>query len=298
MRHAILGAGGVGLLVGGALALAGHPVLLILRPEALDLYPGGIHVKSALLGEFDVDVPASSRLDREVDVLWVTVKATQLEDALRLASPAVAPRAAVVPLLNGIDHVSRLREVYGDHVIPGTIRIESERVGPGHVVNVSPFVSTELAPPAPLRGRAEAIGEEMRGAGLPCTVRDGEADVMWGKLALLAPFALGTSSVGQPIGPAREDPDVRALMLESIREVCAVAATEGAQLDPQQFWQALLEMPDEMRTSMQKDLEAGRQPELDAIAGAVLRRGRERGIPAPATEELVRRVGGSQGLNL
>lgn len=298
MRHAILGAGGVGLLVGGALALAGHAVLLILRPEALALYPGGIHVKSALLGEFDVDVPASSRLDREVDVLWVTVKATQLDDALRLASPAVAPRAAVVPLLNGIDHVSRLREVYGDHVIPGTIRIESERVGPGHVVNVSPFVSTELAPPEPLRGRAEAIGEEMRGAGLPCTVRDGEADVMWGKLALLAPFALGTSSVGQPIGPAREDPEVRALMLESIREVCAVAATEGAQLDPQQFWQALLEMPDEMRTSMQKDLEAGRQPELDAIAGAVLRRGRERGIPAPATEELVRRVGGSQGLNL
>ena len=298
MRHAVLGAGGVGLLVGGALALAGHPVLVILRPEALDSYPGGIHVKSALLGEFDVDVPASSRLDREVDVLWVTVKATQLEDALALASPAVARHAVVVPLLNGIDHVSRLREVYGDRVIPGAIRVESERVGPGHVVQGSPFISTELAPPAPLRGLASAIADEMQGAGLPCTIQDGEAEVMWGKLALLAPFALGTSSLGQPIGPAREDSVVRELMLESIREVCAVAATEGAQLDPELFSRALLELPDEMRTSMQKDLDSGRQPELDAIAGAVLRRGREQGIPTPATEELVRRVGGSHAQNL
>lgn len=273
-------------------------MLLILRPEARDSYPGGIHVRSVLLGEFDVDVPASSRLDREVDVLWVTVKATQLDDALALASPAIARQAAVVPLLNGIDHVSRLREVYGDRVIPGTIRVESERVGPGHVVHASPIISTELAPPAPLRGLGAAIADEMQGAGLACTVRDGEAEVMWGKLALLAPFALGTSSLGQPIGPAREDPDVRTLMLDSIREVCTVAATEGAQLDPELVWQALLGLPDEMRTSMQKDLDAGRQPELDAIAGAVLRRGRERGIPTPATEELVRRVGGSEGQNV
>src|SRR5215813_1359828 len=187
MRHAVLGAGGVGLLVGGALALARHSVLLILRPEALDSYPGGIHVKSALLGEFDVDAPTSSRLDRVVDVLWVTVKATQLEDALALASPAVARHAAVVPLLNGIDHVSRLREVYGDRVIAGAIRVESERIGPGQVVHASRLVSTELAPPVRLWSRAEAIADEMRRAGLPCAVRDGEAEVMWGKLALLAP---------------------------------------------------------------------------------------------------------------
>jgi len=298
MRYAILGAGGVGLLVGGALALAGHPVLLILRPDARDLYPGGVHVKSALLGEFDVDIPASTRLDREVDVLWVTVKATQLEDALRLASPAVSPQAVVVPLLNGVDHVSRLREVYGDHVIAGAIRVESERVGPGQVVHAGQLVSTELAPPPPLRGRAEAIADEMRRAGLPCVVREREADVMWGKLALLAPFALGTSSLGKPIGPAREDPELRRLMLEAIEEICEVATTEGAQLEPAVFFQALLDLPHPMRSSMQKDLQAGRQPELDAIAGAVLRRGRERGIPTPATAELVRRLGGSQSQNL
>ena len=140
MRHAILGAGGVGLLIGGALAQAGKPVLLVLRPAALEEYPGGIHVESVVLGEFDVDVPASSRLDRPVDVLWITVKAPQLDEALSVASPAVAPEAVVVPLLNGVDHVARLRAVFGDLVIPGAIRVESERDGPGHVVQASPCV--------------------------------------------------------------------------------------------------------------------------------------------------------------
>ncbi|HXM55641.1 MAG TPA: 2-dehydropantoate 2-reductase [Candidatus Dormibacteraeota bacterium] len=292
MRHAILGAGGVGLLIGGALAQAGQPVLLILRPETLEEYPGGIHVESVVLGEFDVDVPAAPRLDRPVDVLWVTVKATQLEPALELASPAVAPDAMVVPLLNGIDHVDRLREVFGGQVIAGAIRVESEKVGAGHVVQASPFVSTDLGPEPALRARAEAIAAEMKAAGLPCTVGDGEAEVLWGKLALLAPFALVTSSVGQPIGPARDDPQTRALMEAAVREVCAVAVREGAAVDPDVFIQALAGMPADMRSSMQKDIAAGRQPELDGIAGPVLRRGRRHGIPTPAVEQLVQRIGG------
>ncbi len=296
MRHAILGAGGIGLLVGGGLAQAGSPVVLVLRPETLADYPGGVHVESVVLGEFDVDVPAATRLDRPVDVLWVTVKATQLEAALALASPAVAADAVVVPLLNGIDHVARLRAVYGDVVVPGAIRVESERVGAGHVVQASPFASTDLAPPPALRERAEAVAGEMREAGLACTVRDSEAHVLWAKLALLAPFALGTSSVGQPIGVARQDPELLQLMGQAVREVCAVAATEGAPLDAQVFIQALQGMPGEMRSSMQKDIAAGRSTEVDAIAGPVLRRGRERGVPTPALAELVRRVGAPQAL--
>src|SRR5262249_56330082 len=201
------------------------------RRRAWDIRRGGFTGQGGGLGGFEGGGPASPRLDREVDVLWVTVKATQLGDALRVASPAVAPRAVVIPLLNGLDHLSALREVYGDQVIPGAIRVESERVGPGHVVHVTPFVATELAPPAPLRDRAEAIAAEMNGAGLACAVRDDEGQVMWGKLALLAPFALGTSSVGQPIGAARQDPEARDPMLRRIQEVCAVAASEGGLLD-------------------------------------------------------------------
>ena len=299
MRHAVLGVGGVGGLIGGALARGGRDVLLVLRPETLEVYPGGVHVESAMLGEFDVDAPAASRLDRNVDVIWIAVKATQLAGALEVAAPAVAPDALVVPLLNGVDHVAPLRERFGDLVVPGAIRVESERVGPAHVRHSSLFASIDLAPPPALLARAEELAAEVTEAGLACQVRTGEAaeaDVLWGKLAVLAPFALATAGAGGAVGEVRADPELRELMVACAREVCAVAAAEGARLDPEIYVQVLLGMPDEMRSSMQKDVGAGRPPELDAIAGPILRRGRSSGIPTPATEELARRVGQAQAV--
>jgi 2-dehydropantoate 2-reductase len=286
----------VGGLVAAALAQDGRDVVLVLRPETLEAYPGGLHVESRALGDIEVDVPASARLSRPVDVLWVTVKATQLDDAIKIAAPAVAGNAVVVPLLNGIDHVGFLRQVYGDVVIAGSIRVESERVGPGHVVQTSPFAMLELGPPPELRERAGALAEELRSSGLSCAVRDGEADVLWGKLAVLAPFALASSSLRQPAGMVRQDGSTCRLMLEAAREACAVAATQGVALDPRAVEGALLAMPADMRSSMQKDLAAGRPLELAAISGPILRIGRERGIATPATAELVRRVVANQAL--
>ena len=78
MRHAVLGAGGVGGLLSAALARSGVDVVVLIRPESLSSYPGRFMVDSQVLGDFEVDVPAVAGLDREVDVLWVTPKATQL----------------------------------------------------------------------------------------------------------------------------------------------------------------------------------------------------------------------------
>ena len=87
MRHAILGVGGIGGLIGGALARAGADVVLIMRPETLANYSGRLAVESVVLGDFEVEVPAVAQLDRTVDVLWVTPKAPALESALALAPP-------------------------------------------------------------------------------------------------------------------------------------------------------------------------------------------------------------------
>jgi len=98
VRHAILGAGGVGGLVGGALARAGCEVVLLLRAETLARHPARLRVESVALGDFEVDVATASLLDRDVDVLWVTPKATQLNEALELAPAGRVGDATVVPL--------------------------------------------------------------------------------------------------------------------------------------------------------------------------------------------------------
>lgn len=79
MRHAVLGAGGVGGLLAGALARAGREVVLLMRPQSLARYDGTLRVDSTTLGDFAVPVPAAEQLTGPADVLWLTVKATQLD---------------------------------------------------------------------------------------------------------------------------------------------------------------------------------------------------------------------------
>ena len=159
MIHAVLGAGGVGAFLGAALARAGREVLLLMREESLAAYDGVVHVESALLGAFDVEVPAAARLERPVDVLWVTPKATQLADAVERAP---AGDMTVVPLLNGLDHVELLRRHFGlDAVLPASIAIESERVGPGVVRQLSGFAGVRLSP-GPV---SESLCSELEDAG-------------------------------------------------------------------------------------------------------------------------------------
>jgi 2-dehydropantoate 2-reductase len=132
MRHGILGAGGVGGLIGACLAHAGHSVTLVVRAETLPQHPRQLELESPF-GKFFVQVDVASEVPA-VDMLWITVKATQLEAALGAIRHYDAIRA-IVPLLNGIDHIPLLRAKYGaERVIPATIAVETERVSPGHIL--------------------------------------------------------------------------------------------------------------------------------------------------------------------
>ena len=286
MRHAILGAGGVGGFIGGALARGRADVLLLLRPESLASYPGRLRVESVVLGDFEVVVSCAAVLDREVDVLWVTPKATQLEAALELAPPERVGDAVVIPLLNGVDHVTLLRERY-HHVVAGVIAVESERVEPGLVRQRTPFASVGLGP-----GRhRDEIAEELRAAGLDVVAAADETTLLWEKLVFLAPLALTTTALGQPAGVVQGDPEWHRRLVRCHEEAVAVALAEGAGLDAEALLERFLGFPGgELRTSMQKDLEAGRPLELDAIAGPIRRGGGRHGHPTPATDELVRLV--------
>ena len=222
MRHAVLGAGGVGGLVGAALARAGHPVTLIVRDGS---HPARLTVESAKLGDFEVEVEVATKLERPVDVLWLTTKATQLEAALASAGPGLVEGTAV-PLLNGIDHVARLREIYPS-VTPGTIRVETERREPGHIVQLLPFIGVDVAGPL-----AAEIAAELNAAGIDARVREDEVTMLWSKLVMLAPLALTTAATMRPLGGVRDDPRWRERLLEVMGEAVEVGRGLGARSTP------------------------------------------------------------------
>ncbi len=290
MRHAILGAGGVGGLIGAVLAKSGEAVTLVVRPEALKNYPSELSLESPL-GSFSVPVKCAASVAQPYDVLWVTVKATQLDAALSAVVVNPEELGAIVPLLNGIDHIALLRSRFGhDRVVPASIAVESERVAPGKIVHRSPIARLNLSSIG--ESRLAATIEKLRQFGFNCQFSADEMKILWSKLAFLAPFALTTAASGMAAGEVKSDPVWRKRMETGIREACAISAAGGTPLDAGAFIKFIDNVPAGSRSSMQKDVAAGNPPELGAIAGPILRGAEKYGIDVPVTRELVQIIQG------
>jgi 2-dehydropantoate 2-reductase len=286
LKHAILGAGGVGGLIGACLAHCGDSVTMIVRPESLAQFPEQLQLES-VFGNFTVPVARASTVP-PVDVLWITVKATQLDAALASITNAEAV-GAIVPLLNGIDHLATLRARYGaGYVIAATIAVETERVAPGHIVHRTPFARLNVS----LAGRSQlgAPVDALQKMGFECRFIDDEPTLMWSKIVFLAPFALTTTAADRTTGAVIADPEWKQQLESCVREACMVAVAEGAKVDADAIIASMMKMPPNMRSSMQKDVERGNAPELDAIAGPILRGGARHGIAVTVTEQLVAAV--------
>jgi 2-dehydropantoate 2-reductase len=190
-------------------------------------------------------VPAAPVLAVEVDVLWVTTKATQLEPA-RVGSARPCGLRDGGAASERHDHVALLQAGYRN-VVAGAIRVESERLSPSRIRHSLPFFRVDLA-------GGEPIVAEQRNAGIDYHCRDDER------------------------------------FRGCQQEAFAVARAVGANLDEQGLRALVARVPAEMRSSMQKDVDAGRPPELDAIAGPIQRDGRRHGISVTNTDELARLV--------
>lgn len=260
---------------------------MVVRASALEQFPAELQLESPLVGNFTAPVQKAAQVP-PVDVLWVAVKATQLEHALRSVPDAAAAKI-IVPLLNGIDHVALLRERFGqDRVVPGTIAGEMERMAPGRYVHPSPFLMLNVAS----SGRAilDATFEKLLAMKLSGRFVDDEKTLLWNKLAFLGPFALATSAFGVPIGGVLANDEWHKELEACVREFCLVAVAEGADVHVDKVWAAFFNVPKEMKSSMQKDVERGNPPELDAIGGRVVRGGERHGIPVPATRGLTAEI--------
>jgi 2-dehydropantoate 2-reductase len=289
MRHAILGAGGVGGLVGAALAKSGDAVTLVLRPEALKDYPAELALESPL-GSFSVPVERVAQVTQPFDVLWIAVKATHLDAALRSVTNA-EQIGAIVPLLNGIDHVALLRARFGhDKVVPGTIGVESERAAPGKIIHRSKSVRLTVSSIG--ESRLASTLENLQQFGFNCQFNSDEMKMLWNKLVILAPAALTTTASGLTMGEVYNDPAWRKRIIAAMYEACTVATASGTPMDPANFIRFFEGVPPVARSSMQKDVAAGNPPELNGIAGPILRRAREHGIDVPVTRELVEMIRG------
>jgi 2-dehydropantoate 2-reductase len=287
LEVAVLGPGGVGGFLAAMLTREGSSVLVLAGDEtAHAVGRTGLRLESQRYGNFEVRVRTATRLAERVDACLVTVKATQLREALDRVPASALGEALVIPFLNGLEHVDLLRSIYPrSSVAAATIRIEAARAALGLVRHTSPFAAVDIAASADTRDRVEGIAAHLRAAGLDVRVRDDELPMLWEKFALLAPMALLTTHERAAVGAirTRRREDTVAL----IDEVTAVARADGVVIDPDAMLRLIDSVPESMETSMQRDQAAGKPLELDALGGALLRRAARAGIAVPVTQRLV-----------
>ena len=284
---AVLGPGGVGGFIAGALARVGDDVMVVARePTAEALASHGFEVRSVRLGDFTARPPAVASLNDPAEVLIVATKAAGLRESLERI---LAPPGLVIPLLNGLDHIALLRAHFGAaRVAAASIRIESTRPATGLIVHTSPFLRIDLAAddPALLPG-LEALATRLRAAEIPVDVGPSEAQILWSKLVRLNALACTTSALDRPVGFIRADPEWRRTLVACLEEAASVANADGAQINAADALAEIDQVHPELETSMQRDIAAGREPELDAIPGSVLRAAARHRLACPTIERLV-----------
>jgi 2-dehydropantoate 2-reductase len=302
MRVAVLGPGGVGGLLAGALDRAGSEVIVVARDATATVISArGLRVDSVRLGEFVAHPRAVEVLEEPVDALLVATKASGLQPALERIT--IEPDI-VLPLLNGLDHIATLRERFAPAtVLAGSIRVEADRPEPGVVLHTSPFLLVNMASAyASAAAAMRVLATALTDAGVPAEVlwpvsARSEAQVIWSKLVRLNGLACTTSAYDKLLGEIRSTPRLRADLIAAIEEACAVGRAEGAtDVDPATAIAELDRAHDTLGSSMQRDIAAGRTPELDAIPGSVLRAANRHVIGCPTIERLVAMIADRAGI--
>lgn len=292
MRIAVLGAGGVGGYYGGLLARSGQDVTLIARGSHLSAIGArGLCVES-IHGDFEI-YPAQATDDPAgvgvVDLVLVTVKRYDLEQAAHAARPLVGPETLVLPLLNGLDAAERLAAVLGEeHVLAGLTHISSSVAAPGVIRQISPVRRITFGQSSVIRGRVASqlgrIRDVLVGAGVEVLLTSQIDVALWRKFIFIASISGICCIARQPIGPVLATPESHELYVDALREVEAVGRARGVALAPdvvEETVQLTKEFAPETKPSLLMDLEAGRRLELEALSGTVVRYGHQTKVPTP-----------------
>ena len=289
MRICVFGAGGVGGYFGGRLAAAGNSVAFIARGATLDvLRKNGLRVESPLgdIALANVEATDDPTEVGEVDAVILGVKAWQVPEVAEAVLPMVGESTVILPLQNGVEAADQLVALYGpEHVIGGMCRIVSFVVKPGLIRHqgVEPFVALgELDNHS--SERVERLAAALSDAGVDTKVSPDIQSSLWQKLLFIAPVSGLGALTRVSVGELRSSPETYSILRDAMEEIVALAVACGVALADDAIDKTLRfvdGLPGEVTSSMQRDIMKGRPSELEALNGAVVRLGREAGVPTP-----------------
>ena len=291
MRIAVMGAGSVGGYLGGMLSRGGNDVSLIARGAHLRaIVDHGLRVIRDQ-EQFTVRSDATDDPSRvgEVELVLLTVKTYQNDQAVPAMLPLVGPDTSVLCLQNGIDSYQAAAAKVGlGRVLPGAAYIEVGVPVPGVVKQTGTEVRIAFGEADGSESdRGTRILATLEQSGIPAQFDRNIQKTLWTKFLLIASMAGVTSLSRETMAQLMPRPEWRQVVVGCLREVETVGRAAGVDLDSKAVEGALSYFDTELEqlhSSMHADITAGRPLELETLNGAVIRVGREVNVPTPIND--------------
>jgi 2-dehydropantoate 2-reductase len=286
-----MGAGGGGGYYGAVLAKAGNEVVFAARGAHLDaMQARGLEIRErdgAATTQAVQAVRFPAQASGPFDFILFAVKTYDTLEAAQAIAPVVGPQTSVLPVQNGVDSVDEIsKAVPAERVLAGSTVLSATIVEPGVIQRLSPLSAITVGEPRGARSeRVVRIVAAFNAAGISDAVATDDAQrVVWEKFVMLAPLASVTSAANATYGQLRAAAEGLALWRSLLAEVHAVGRATGVDLPDEvavNMERFVMNLPENLSTSMQRDYAAQRRVELEHLAGTVIRRGTAVGVPTP-----------------
>ena len=286
MRIAVMATGSLGGRYGGALAMAGNDVTFIARSQLATILTEGLKLDVEALGriltpEGRGKLPANSVTlqvqvtDKPaeigtVDLLLFCVKTYDLDTAAEQARPLVGPHTTVLPVQNGIRIEEKLGSYFGEHSVIGGVQYP-DRIMFGEMKGGE-------------SQRTKQLLDVFQSARIATELSDNIQKDLWEKFIGVCATGGILATVRLPIGPALSCPETRALFKGVMEEAYSITQAMGVAVSEaivDTLLAYMVGVPPNIKSSQLEDIEAGRRLELEDLNGAVVRIGKDLGIPTP-----------------
>src|SRR4051794_8714535 len=289
MRVLVVGAGAIGGYFGGRVLQAGRDVTFLVRPKrASELASAGLVIRSPN-GDVTLKNPPTVQADKlseTFDVVLLSCKAFDLEDAIKSFAPAVGPNTAIIPLLNGMLHLGVLDNRFGaERVLGGLCGIAVTLNEAREVVHLMPMQSLSFGErDGKMSNRVRAIAEIFAGGNFGSAASEHIMQDMWEKWVFLATLAASTCLMRASVGNILAATGGKDFLLGILDECSAIAKASGYEPAGPFFQRTsglLTTEGSPMTASMFRDIKAGLPVEADHVIGDLVARADAAKIPVP-----------------
>ena len=222
------------------------------------------------------------------DLLIVSLKYGALSGALDDIAAITDEHTIIMSLMNGVDSEDIIGEKVGaKHLLHAVIKVASHKEGNGYCFNPETTIGIifgEVSSPYASE-RVQAVLDLFSGTELHYRATDCILEEMWSKFRLNVCNNLPQAILGAGVGCYRDSEHMKAISDGLRAELMAIAAAKGIDISKADASSGHgSAVPPTARYSTLQDLDAGRHTEIDMFSGALIRMGKELGIPTPYNE--------------